>query len=37
MKKVLLGTAGIAGVAVGAIVIWKIVIPFIGNIMSLIF
>ena len=34
MKKALLTVSCIAGVVVGAILIWKFVIPFIGMLLS---
>lgn len=34
MKKLMLGIVGTAGVVAGAIVIWKVVIPFIGMILT---
>lgn len=34
VKKVLLGIGAVAGVAVGALLIWKVVIPFIGMVFS---
>lgn len=37
MKKILLGVGGLAGVVVGALLIWKVVIPFIGMVLSMIF
>ena len=37
MKKIVYAAAGIAGVAVGGLLIWKVVIPLIGTIFQWIF
>lgn len=34
MKKFFVGLGSLAGVVVGALLIWKVVVPFIGNIFS---
>lgn len=34
MKKLLYGIGAVAGIVVGALMIWKLVIPFIGFVFS---